>query len=360
MLDYPFLQMPFIEALEKSSSVCADTGWEPMHLSAQENECEFFMPLYLKSHSWGEYVFDWSWANAYQEYGLDYYPKLLTAIPFTPATGPRITGLKNGTANAVVCEKLVNNALQLTKELGASGWHLLFPEKTLLENLKELPLLNRTGVQYHWFNRGYQDFDHFLSTLNSRKRKMVRKERADVVRQNIQIDMLEGDCIDADTWGFFYQLYQRTYLKRSGTGGYLNKAFFTQIATTMPEQIVMAIARQENQPIACALYFYDSETLYGRYWGSWGEFQYLHFELCYYRGIELAIAKRLKKFDAGAQGEHKIIRGFEPVETHSLHWIADHRFREAIARFLDDENHSIQAYIRRAAETLPYKKHTNP
>lgn len=353
-LPYPFLRQEFLQALEGSHSVCDDAGWEPLHITLSTEQHNHSMPLYLKHHSMGEYVFDHTWANAYYEHGLDYYPKLITAIPFTPSAGPRIAGLDNLTAEHG--QQFFNQVLAVAEETNASSWHLLFPNDQQLALFADPRLLHRNGVQYHWHNRGYTCFDDYLNALNSRKRKMVRKERAEVAAQNITVEVQEGIEIEADIWQLFYQLYERTYAKRNGTRGYLTEAFFTQIARTMPEQIAMAVARQDGQPIACALYFVDADTLYGRYWGSAGEFSCLHFELCYYRGIEYAIDKGLQRYDAGAQGEHKLIRGFEPIRTHSLHWIQHPQFRQAIKRFLDSEQQAIDHHIQQASEILPFKK----
>ena len=353
-LPYPFLRQEFLQALEHSHSACSDTGWQPRHINIATEQHTQTMPLYLKNHSMGEYVFDHSWANAYYEHDLDYYPKLITAIPFTPSTGPRIAALDQLTSEHG--QQLFNQVLAVAEDTGASSWHLLFPNDQQRALFTDSRLLHRTGVQYHWHNRGYTCFDDYLNALNSRKRKMVRKERAEVAAQDITVDLLEGSQIDASIWQLFYRLYERTYAKRNGTRGYLTEAFFNQIAHSMPEQIAMAVARRDNQPIACALYFFDSDTLYGRYWGSAGEFSCLHFELCYYRGIEYAIDKGLQRYDAGAQGEHKLIRGFEPVETHSLHWIEHPQFRQAIKRFLDSEQRHIAQHIQQANEILPFKK----
>jgi hypothetical protein len=353
-LPYPFMRPEFLDALEQSKSVCVESGWQPIHLSLQSEHGTGFMPLYLKQHSMGEYVFDHAWANAYHENGLEYYPKLLTAIPFTPSTGLRITGIDNLNANH--CGQLLEEVLSVADETGASSWHFLFPDAEHLNLFKDPRLLQRTGVQYHWHNRDYQSFDDFTASMISRKRKMVRKERADIARQGITVSIEVGSEISAEIWQLFYQLYERTYIKRNGTRGYLTEAFFQQIAATMPEQIAMAVAWLDGKPVACALYFFDDETLYGRYWGSLGEFPYLHFELCYYSGIEFAISRGIKRYDAGAQGEHKIVRGFEPIETHSLHWIQQPQFRDAIARFLDREKQSIVEHIRQAQEMLPYRK----
>jgi predicted N-acyltransferase len=352
-LPYPFMRPEFLDALEQSKSVCAESGWQPIHLSLQSEHGTGFMPLYLKQHSMGEYVFDHAWANAYHENGLEYYPKLLTAIPFTPSTGLRITGIDNLNANH--CGQLLEEVLSVADETGASSWHLLFPDNQLLALFDDPRLLRRSGVQYHWHNRDYGCFEDFLSMMNSRKRKMIRKERAEIARQDIDVEVLVGKAIDADIWALFYQLYERTYAKRNGTRGYITETFFSQIAGTMPEQIAMAVARQNGVPIACALYFFDSDTLYGRYWGSVGEFSYLHFELCYYRGIEFAIKLGLKRYDAGAQGEHKLMRGFEPTQTVSLHWIKHPQFNDAVAQFLKREDKGIAEHMQQATELLPFK-----
>ncbi|MDB2480953.1 GNAT family N-acetyltransferase [Porticoccaceae bacterium] len=353
-LEYPFMRAEFIQALETSASACADTGWEPIHLSLNYDDQDAFMPLYLKDHSMGEYVFDYAWANAYHQNGLDYYPKLLTAVPFTPSEGPRVRGSQAVSEDH--CQQLFEEVLAVAAETGASSWHCLFPDSSQRALFDDPRLLQRSGVQYHWQNRDYQSFDDYLAALNSRKRKMVRKERAEVAAQGLNIEVLEGAEISPTIWQLFYQLYERTYAKRNGTRGYLTQDFFNQIASSMPEQIAMAVAYHNEIPVACALYFFDSETLYGRYWGSAGEFSYLHFELCYYSGIEFAIAKGLQKYDAGAQGEHKIIRGFEPITTQSLHWIQHPQFHGAIERFLQSEQASVQKHLQQAREILPYRK----
>lgn len=351
---YPFLGKPFLQALEDSHSACEETGWKPMHIKLNSASDSISMPLYLKDHSMGEYVFDYAWADAYYRNNLEYYPKLLTAIPFTPATGPRV--ISSGAIQPDHCIQLYEQVLTKAEETGASSWHMLFPEQEQLELFSELPLLHRQGVQYHWFNRGYSTFDDFLSTMTSRKRKMIRRERKEIGNQGITIEIQEGAAIQPAVWQLFYYLYERTYAKRNGTRGYLTQPFFQQIARTMSEQVAMAVAYKEGQPIACALYFFDSDSLYGRYWGSIDEFQFLHFELCYYQGIEFALAKGLHKYDAGAQGEHKIMRGFEPLKTHSLHWIKHTDFRTAIEQFLNEEKRTLDTYIADAKQLLPYRQ----
>jgi predicted N-acyltransferase len=316
------------------------------------------VPLYLKQHSWGEYVFDHSWADAYHNHGIPYYPKLITAIPFTPATGPRL-----GIASQVNAEELIPELLEIIKNLasewGASGWHMLFPEPQLAMSLESNGAMQRTGVQYHWHNKNYDSFDDFLHTFSSRKRKNILKERRSA-GQLLQIKRLVGKEITSDWWDFFHIMYQRTYLKRSGTGGYLTEEFFKQLGDVMGNQVMMSVAETgaENNTtskVAAALFFFDKQTLYGRYWGCQHEYDFLHFELCYYQGIEFAIEQEISRFDAGAQGEHKIKRGFKPVETYSTHWIRDPDFSTAIHHFLAQETPQVKEYITQASKQLPYK-----
>lgn len=355
MREYPFLRPEFLDALEDSESAVSATGWRPQHLRVGGGTTgTAFMPLYLKSHSMGEYVFDWGWADAYRRNGLAYYPKLLTAIPFTPATGPRVRFSPGADRPALVAE-LTDRVLELARERELSSWHLLFPDEQHLELFRDERLLLRRGVQYHWFNRGYHSFDDFLSALTSRKRKSLRKERRQVAEQGLTTERLTGEALTPDLLEEFWLFYQRTYLKRSGSTGYLTGEFFTRLGETLADQTLLVVARDRGQLVAAALYFFDDETLFGRYWGCLAEYDRLHFELCYYQGIDFAIERGLNKFDAGAQGEHKVIRGFEPVVTHSLHWIAEPAFEQAIARFLAEESRYIDMHLEQAREALPYK-----
>ena len=350
--EYPFLATEFLAALEDSGSVAAATGWAPHHVPALGQQP--FMPLYVKTHSYGEYVFDWAWADAYHRNGLAYYPKLVTAIPFSPVTGPRLRPPPD--ALDPDCGAALFDAVrEIAAATGASGWHLLFPDAETRALFAGLGLLERVGVQFHWHNRGYRDFDDFLGTFTARKRKMVRRERARVAAQGLRVEMLPGGAIDAGLWDFFYRMYRSTYRKRSGTGGYLTGDFFTRIGVALREQIALAVAFDGSAPVAAALYLYDRENLYGRYWGSVRDYECLHFELCYYQGIDFAIRHGLRRFDAGAQGEHKIARGFEPVETWSLHWIRDRQFAIAIADFLARERAHLQRYTEEARALLPYR-----
>jgi len=316
------------------------------------------MPLYLKSHSYGEYVFDWSWADAWQRSGLHYYPKLVSAIPFTPATGPRLC-MREDADPAATWQAALGAIQGLAKERGFSSWHLLFPEQEVASSLQQAGLHRRTATQFHWFNRGYTSFDDFLADFTSRKRKSLRRERARVAEQGLTLRTLCGGEIGPREWQQFHHFYQMTYAKRSGHGGYLTREFFTQAAPQLGEQVVMVMAYLENRAVAGALYFRSRDTLYGRYWGCEQEYDCLHFETCYYQGIEYCIANGLQKFDPGAQGEHKIQRGFRPVPTWSNHWIADPRLAAAVGDFTRSEEQHSAAYLRDAATLLPFREAEN-
>lgn len=360
-IDYPFTRFEFLHALQVSGATNGNTGWQSHHLlvhDATGQQLLAVMPLYLKFHSYGEYVFDWSWADAYQRAGLDYYPKLLAAIPYTPATGPRLC-IKPGQDNTAITACVIDALKSEARRQRASSIHILFPDSNLSGELQALGLDRRRAVQYHWFNEGYRTFDEFLCRFSSRKRKNLNKERHKVNAQGLRLQVLCGTDIPRSLWQRFYYFYQLTYAKRSGHGGYLEQRFFELIADTMPEQLVLVLAYDDNrdtQPIAGALNFRDSHTLYGRYWGCLAEYDFLHFETCYYQGIDYCIAEGLKRFDPGAQGEHKIQRGFIPTETWSNHWIAHPEFRAAIADFLHRDNDAMLDYRHRACELLPFKR----
>jgi len=352
---YPFLRHEFLSALEQSGSVSEQTGWEPAHLLVtDENELVAFMPLYLKRHSWGEYVFDHQWAQAYQQQGIDYYPKWLTAIPLTPCQGERIVFAE--AVNPVeVMQLLLDFIKQRSDQLGISSWHCLFPVEQQAELLRSLGLSLREGVQFHWFNRGYGDFNDFLQTLNAGKRKMLKRERRRVSEQGVSLLRIAGPDVSEVQWRAFFQFYTMTYLKR-GSQPYLNPAFFQQIAATMGEQLLLVLAVKDDNYIAAALSFVGADTLYGRYWGCHEEYNSLHFEVCYYQGLDYCIEHGLKRFDSGAQGEHKIARGFEPITTYSAHWIKDARFAKAIDHFLGREQQAMRLYKQDAASYLPFKQ----
>lgn len=355
-LDYPFLRHEFLAALEITRCCCRDSGWQPHHLLLEDGDgnLQGCMPLYLKDNSYGEYVFDWSWADAYYRHGLEYYPKLISAIPFTPAMGPRLC-LAEGIDRAQTLSRIADALREECTRLGASGWHLLFPEEEDSRLLADMNAKQRLGCQYHWFNHGYDSFDALLASFNSRKRKNIRKERQKVKDAGIRFRQVPGQEISKDEWHQFYQFYQSTYLIR-GRSPYLNRAFFLKLADTMPEQILLVLAYLDEECIAGALSFIGSDTLYGRYWGSVEDYQFLHFETCYYQGIDYCIEKGLKRFDSGAQGEHKIQRGFEPVSTWSNHWLRHPQFHAAIESFLEEEERHMEHYMQHAGEYLPFRK----
>ncbi len=353
---YPFLRHEFLAALERSGAVSAATGWQPQHLLLWRGESLIAaLPLYLKTHSYGEYVFDWSWAEAWQRSGLAYYPKLLCAIPFTPATGPRLLLAAGESVDEILASMLTSVRERIERD-ALSSFHLLFPDAGLISAAAASGLSARMGAQYHWFNRGYADFEEFLATFSSRKRKNVRRERAAVAAQGLRLRVLEGADISAGDWQHFYRFYRETYAKRSGHAGYLNAEFFAQIGRTLSAHSVMVVAECDGEAVAAALYFRDATTLYGRYWGCTREFDSLHFEACYYQGIDYCIRNGLSRFDTGAQGEHKIARGFEPVATWSLHWIAHPGLRAAVDNFLARERRHVENYLRDAAGLLPFRE----
>lgn len=354
-VDYPFLRHEFLWGMEQTGCTTAETGWQPYHLLLRQGtQLAAIMPLYMKSHSYGEYVFDWSWADAWQQNGLNYYPKLVTAVPFTPAAGPRLCS-----AAEVDTTQCLSAAIAAVKTLALqrniSSWHLLFPDKRLSDSLVSAGLHRRAATQFHWFNDGYRTFDDFLATFNSRKRKSLKRERRRVEEQGITLKTLVGDDIGEQEWQQFYRFYQLTYAKRSGHGGYLTRDFFLNTAAGMGAQVVMVLAYLASDAVAGALYFRSSDTLYGRYWGCEQEYDCLHFEACYYQGIEYCIANGLARFDPGAQGEHKIQRGFRPITTWSNHWIADARLSEAVGDFTRREAHHNEQYRLATSQMLPFK-----
>nr|WP_275658959.1 GNAT family N-acetyltransferase [Shewanella sp. Isolate11] len=371
--DNPFTAYDFLHALESSGSVCAETGWQAMHLTMHrqtqvddsDSELVAMMPLYLKTHSYGEYVFDWAWAEAYERHQLDYYPKLVSAVPFTPISGTRLGLSETLTAEdkLQLVRQLTDFLAQTLQALAGSSWHILFHHKQEQQLFQQVGHLTRLGTQFHWFNRDYQHFDDFLASMSSRKRKNIAKERRQLQEKNLNFRFIEGSDISEFDLQHFYRCYQTTYLKRSGHGGYLNIAFFRELIETMASSVRLLIVDQISEegalPIAAALYFVTQQTLYGRYWGCLMEIEGLHFETCYYQGIEYAIAQGLKKFDAGAQGEHKVLRGFEPIETYSAHEVLHQGFREAIAAFTEQENVQIHSYMAQLKQILPYKKLAN-
>ncbi|PMG75903.1 GNAT family N-acetyltransferase [Shewanella sp. 10N.286.51.B7] len=358
--DNPFTQFEYLLALEQSLSVCSDSGWRPQHLVITSNsDVIAILPCYEKSHSWGEYVFDWAWAEAYERNGLDYYPKLVAAIPFTPVSGQRIGMISSisEVSREVVLNRITHFLNQTIKSEQFSSWHCLFLPQNDFKHLSH-STISRLGTQFHWQNKQYPHFDDFLAQLVSRKRKAIKKERRAV--SNFNYDFIDGDKASKEQWQGFVHCYQQTYLKRSGHTGYLNADFFSQIASSMGRQVrLLLVTNDQNNLIASALYFVSNTHLYGRYWGCLEEVDGLHFETCYYQGIEYAIHHGLTVFDAGAQGEHKVARGFEPVETYSNHEVAHDEFRKAIYHYCQQEQLHIKQYMQDLACKLPYKEKDN-
>ncbi|MFT5593490.1 MAG: putative N-acyltransferase [Oceanicoccus sp.] len=351
---YPFIQQKFIRALESGGSINKQTGWQGHFLYDEQQSC--LLPSFIKQHSYGEYVFDWAWAEAYQQHGLNYYPKLIIAAPFTPASGPRIISPNNGLISG---ERLTQSIQQHCQEHNLSGAHILFCNQQERALLKDHNWHERKSVQFHWFNYGYNSFDDFLSHFKSRKRKAVLKERASINQNNIDIKWLNAQDMTNELWTFFYHCYQSTYNMR-GMQGYLTLDSFHALADNMAAQINIVMAFHESKPIGCALYFQDDKNLYGRYWGAVAEVPNLHFELCYYQGIEYCIKNGLQHFDPGTQGEHKISRGFEPIYTSSLHHLQHEGFNDAVGNFVKEEAKSLLGYKQDCYEALPFNEQSMP
>ncbi|UVE18929.1 GNAT family N-acetyltransferase [Pseudomonas sp. LS44] len=348
----PFLRHAFLSALEDSGSVGGRSGWQPAHrlLIDAQGMLLAALPAYRKSHSYGEYVFDHGWADACQRAGIAYYPKLLGAVPFSPVRGPRLLGVPQ--AAGELLDELVSG---LAAE-GLSGVHVNFTDALADSLLGEREgWLERLGCQFHWHNRDYRDFQDFLDSLASRKRKQVRKEREQVVGQGIDFDWREGHELSEAEWDFVYACYANTYHVR-GQLPYLTREFFSLLAERLPAVIRVVLARQGTRPVAMAFSLVDGESFYGRYWGCLAEFDRLHFETCFYQGMDYAIAHGLCRFDAGAQGEHKLIRGFEPEITRSWHYLSHPGLRAAVADFLRQERVGVQAYAEEAGGLLPYRQ----
>jgi len=349
----PFLRHEFLLALEQSGCVGSGTGWQPMHLVVVDRgRLTAALPLYRKSDSWGEFVFDWAWSHAYQQAGLPYYPKLVCAVPFTPVTGPRLLCADPGGPEA---SALVQSALELAGSLDASSLHVLFPDAPSLRALDGGEFLLRQDCQFHWHNRDFSDFEDFLASFTSKQRKNVHRERRRIAEAGITFRRLRGAELGAKDWEFVYQCYANTFLQRGRTP-YLNPAFFRALANQMGEDVLVILAHQAGAPLAMALCFLGTDTLYGRYWGSVRAVHSLHFETCYYQGIEACLELGLTHFDPGTQGEHKLTRGFDPVITHSAHWIAHPAFRQAIEKFVQRESQHVQAYQQAARQWLPFRR----
>ena len=350
----PFTTHRFLKALEDSRSVGAGTGWQPRYLSAvQDGQVIAVAPLYAKGHSQGEYIFDHNWAHAYENAGGRYYPKLQIAVPFTPATGRRF--LTRPGHEVTGMSALVQGAVQIAAENRLSSVHATFCTEGEALAGAEMGLLHRIGQQYHWVNDGYADWDGFLAALSSRKRKTLRKERAQAKAFGGEIIALTGDQITEEHWDAFWVFYQDTGARKWGQP-YLTRNFFHFVHQTMRDDVLLVLALRDGRPVAGALNFIGRETLYGRYWGCIEHHPCMHFELCYYRAIDYAIAQGMQKVEAGAQGEHKLARGYLPVATHSLHWFADAGFKDAVERYLVAEREAVDHEIEVLTTYGPFRK----
>ncbi len=351
----PFVSHAFLGALEASGSAAPESGWLAQHLAIEDETGRLLAcaPLYLKDHSYGEYVFDWGWADAYQRAGGSYYPKLQSAVPFVPATGKRL--LLRPDAPASLANALASGMMQLAARLGVSSVHVTFPTEDEWQGLGKAGYLLRLGRQFHWENRGYKTFDDFLATLTSRKRKAIRKERRTVAESGVAVKALNGDTIEEHHWDAFYRFYLNTTDRKWGPS-YLNRAFFSHLHETLRDRVVLVMAEASGIPVGGALNLLGADTLYGRNWGCSEDYKFLHFEACYYRAIDFAIERGLKWVEAGAQGPHKIQRGYLPRPTYSAHWIADPGFKNAVARFLDEERREIAEEMRLCAAQSPYRQ----
>jgi predicted N-acyltransferase len=351
----PFVSHAFLSALEESGSACARTGWGPRHLVARLRDTIVgIVPCYLKSHSRGEYVFDRGWADAFERAGGRYYPKLQVSVPFTPATGPRLLVRENADQERIR-SVLANGLVALCELTEASSVHVTFAREAEWQHLAGHRFLQRTDQQFHWHNRGYQNFDDFLATLNSRHRKAIKRERRDAVANGITIHALTGSDITEEAWDAFFDFYMETGSRKWGRP-YLTRTFFSLIGESMPEDVLLVMARRSGRWIAGAINFIGADTLFGRNWGAVEHHPFLHFEVCYYQAIDFAIARGLKTVEAGAQGEHKIARGYLPQNTYSAHYIADPGLRRAISDYLKRERAFVAEAARELTEAGPFRK----
>ncbi len=351
----PFISHAFLASLEEAGTVSARTGWLPQHLLVEDDKGEVLaaMPCYLKNHSQGEYVFDHGWAEAYARVGNDYYPKLQVSIPFTPTPGPRLL-VREGPQADTAREALIAGGIELARQRSASSLHITFPTEAEWKYLAGLGLLARTDRQFHWHNEGYASFTDFLAALSSRKRKTLIRERREA-QDGIEILRLTGSDLTEEVWDAFFRFYMDTGSRKWGRP-YLNRAFFSIVGAAMAGRIVLVMARRNGKWIAGALNFLGEKTIYGRYWGAIEHRPFLHFEVCYYQAIEYAIENGLQRVEAGAQGPHKIARGYMPVTTYSAHYIADPRLRRAIADYLNHERAYVRAEAEELAELAPFRK----
>jgi predicted N-acyltransferase len=352
----PFLRHEFLLAMEDSGCTVPRTGWTVRHLVIDDARGRPVgaLPLYRKSHSRGEFVFDFSWANAYAQHGIPYYPKLLSAVPFTPVRGPRLLVSPDADV-AATTQLLTRAAIDYVRSERLSSWHVLFPTEDVAQGLAAAELILRRDCQFHWFNQGYDSFDAFLATFTAEKRKKAKRERRRVFEAGIEFDTLHGGDMNAALWDAVYPFYADTFY-RHGHDPYLNLNFFKRVAASMPERIMLKVARMGTERIAVAIFFVGDDALFGRYWGAGGNYHSLHFEACYYQGIEYCIEKKLQRFEPGTQGEHKVPRGFVPTLMSSAHFVADPRFAAAIRDFARREARGVDRYAAAVNEHVPYHR----
>lgn len=350
----PLLRHEFLHAMEANGCVGERFGWLPRHIAIYDRgRLAGAMPLYEKNNSYGEFVFDHAWADAYKRSGLDYFPKLVSSVPYTPCGGQRLLSSEDNRER--VFPLLLKTARSLAGELGASGLHVLFPESSEIDFLQGEELMIRHDCQFHWHNRGYDSFGDFLSRLSSRKRKNILRERRSVADAGVTIRMLDGHSATAEEWRLFTYFYEKTFDEKWGIATF-NEGFFRQVARTMPESILLVLAELDGETIAGSLMYRSETTLYGRHWGCIEQVDYLHFEACYYRGIDYCIEHGLQLFEPGAQGEHKIARGFIPQITRSAHWLTEDFLREPIAHFIEHERRAVLQYKQQMDASIPYRK----
>jgi len=353
---YPFLRHEFLAAAESSRCVSPETGWTPRHIGLVDASDRLVaaLPLYAKTHSWGEFVFDWSWATAYERAGLDYYPKLVSAAPFTPATSRRLL-----TRDPDHASELLRAARDLATTNGYSSLHVLFPETDELRLLVDAGLQLRKDCQFHWHNNNYRSFDDFIATFSSAKRKKVRRDRRHVLEQGISFRRYAGHEAGQAVWHDVYELISVTFLRR-GSLPYFSLDFFLEISARLPNQVLLIVAEKSRKPIAAAVFYDAGHTLYGRYWGADSDYNALHFETCYYQGIDYCIERGHRLFEPGTQGEHKVSRGFIPVHTWSAHWLAQPEFFSAVRQFLNVEGRHVDSYVDAVSAHSPYKTVDEP
>ena len=351
--EYPFLRHEFLNLAEQTRCVSTEQGWTPRHLSiSEQGRLRAAMPLYEKSHSWGEFVFDWAWANAYEQAGFRYYPKLVSAVPFTPAPSRRL--LLADADDVEAAGQLIEAAVDLAKQSECSSLHVQFPTAHEIDLLESAGLLTRKDCQFHWRNRGYRTFDDFLASFTAAKRKKAKRDRRRAEENGIRFRRLKGNEMDDAHWSIVHALISRTFMQR-GSLPYFNEEFFRSVARQLPDNILVILAEKGAHPVAAAVFFDSEQVLYGRYWGSDGHYDALHFETCYYQGIEYCIDTGKQIFEPGTQGEHKISRGFSPETTWSAHWLAHPEFADAISKYLEHESRHVERYMEDVDSRSPYK-----